>query len=243
MSTTLFITLPVAVLLTVVVTVFSINAQTTGLNLDVMNYIEEAIQNYDQIPNERKEALQELAQFVSTKLHKNEDAKLIFICTHNSRRSHMSQIWASVAAHYYQIPHIKTYSGGTEATAFNPRAVAALQRAGLEINQTTEGKNPLYKVQLGEDTPPLKAFSKKYDDSANPQHDFAAIMTCSQADEACPFVPGASFRLSLPYEDPKEADGTSQEASRYDERSRQIATEMLYCLSQVKDITTSQVTH
>jgi len=237
MKTTLLIDWLVAALMTVVATIFPNNTQTTRMNEDVMKYVEEAIQDFDQIPNERKESLQELAQFISTKVSNKEAAKLIFICTHNSRRSHMSQIWASVAAHYYQIPHILTFSGGTEATAFNPRAVAALQRTGLEITPTTTGNNPRYRVQFGEYTLPQHAFSKKYDDPANPQEGFAAIMTCSQADEACPFVPGAAFRVSLPYDDPKAADGTHQEAIRYDERSKQIATEMLYLLNQVKRIT------
>jgi len=208
-----------------------------------MKYLEVAIQQFHQIPEKRKESLQELAQFVSSKVKNNEDANLIFICTHNSRRSHLSQIWASVAADYYQIPHILTYSGGTEATAFNPRAVAALQRAGLNITPLTEGNNPHYQVQLGDFTLPQVAFSKKYDDPSNPRQDFAAVMTCSQADEACPFVPGAACRISLPYHDPKEADGTPQETTRYDERSKQIATEMLYLLNEVKRITTPQNTN
>ncbi|MEM9674359.1 MAG: protein-tyrosine-phosphatase [Bacteroidota bacterium] len=206
---------------------------TFRLNNDVMNYLQEATQSFDRIPNERKEMLKELAAFIREKQNKKEEIKLIFICTHNSRRSHMSQIWASVAAYFYQIQNVQTFSGGTEATAFNPRAVAALQRTGLTITKMTEGNNPRYQVQLGDNDLVEEAFSKKYDDPVNPQRDFAAIMTCSQADEACPFVPGAALRLSLPYDDPKEADGTAQEASRYDERSQQIATEMLYCFSQV----------
>ena len=119
------------------------------LNNDVMTYLQEATQAFDQIPNERKETLKELAAFIREKQDNNEEAKLIFICTHNSRRSHMSQIWASVAAQYYQIPNVQTFSGGTEATAFNPRAVAALQRAGLTIAKRTEGNNPRYQVRSG----------------------------------------------------------------------------------------------
>ncbi|MEM6842688.1 MAG: protein-tyrosine-phosphatase [Bacteroidota bacterium] len=198
-----------------------------------MNYIQEATQRFNHIPDERKQALKELAVFIREKQDNNQEVKLIFICTHNSRRSHMGQIWASIGAHYYQIPKVQTFSGGTEATAFNPRAVAALQRAGLTIDKMTEGDNPRYQVSLDDSNLVQKAFSKKYNDPPNPKQDFAAIMTCSQADKACPFVPGATLRLSLPYDDPKEADGTPQEANRYDERSKQIATEMLYCFSQV----------
>nr|WKN34572.1 protein-tyrosine-phosphatase [Tunicatimonas sp. TK19036] len=199
-----------------------------------MHTIQEATQQFDQIPDERKESLRELAQFIQTKVSAGQEAQLIFICIHNSRRSHMSQLWASVAAHHYQIPRVQTYSGGTEATAFNPRAVAAMERAGLAIEKVSEGENPRYRVKYAEGAPELEVFSKKYDDPANPQRDFAAIMTCSQADEACPFVPGAAFRLALPYEDPKEADDTPEETSRYDERSQQIATEIFYCFSQIQ---------
>ena len=200
-----------------------------------MNYIQQAQQGFDRIPDERKKQLKKLAQFVQTKIKSGEAAQLIFICTHNSRRSHISQWWARVAADYYEVPNVHTFSGGTEATAFNPRAVAALERAGFTIEKTSEGDNPHYWVAYASDAPAQEAFSKKYDDAANPQENFAAIMTCSQADENCPFVPGATLRVAIPYEDPKEADGTPEEATRYDERSRQIATEMLYCFSQVNE--------
>ncbi len=199
-----------------------------------MHTIEEAIQDFDQIPDERKDNLKELALFIQKKVKAGEEAKLIFICTHNSRRSHMGQLWASLAAHHYNVPKVQTFSGGTEATAFNPRAVAALKRDGFDIEKISQGENPRYRVRYDQHMPAQEVYSKKYDDPANPREDFAAIMTCSQADEACPFVPGAIFRIALPYEDPKEADGTPQEAARYDERSRQIATEMLYCFSQIE---------
>ena len=208
---------------------------TPTFNKYVMDYIQEATQGFDQIPKERQKTLKELAAFIRKKIDKEEEAKLIFICTHNSRRSHMSQIWASVAAHYYQIRQVQTFSGGTEATAFNPRAVAALERAGLAIDKMTEGNNPHYQILWDDNTLVQEAFSKKYDDPVNPPEGFAATMTCSQADEACPFVPGATLRFSLPYEDPKKADDTPEEATRYDERSKQIATEMLYCFSQVNE--------
>ena len=198
-----------------------------------MNYIQQAQQEFDQIPDERKERLQKLALFVRDKVKVGEEVELIFICTHNSRRSHMGQWWARVAADYYEVPNVRTFSGGTEATAFNPRAVAALERACFAIEKISEGDNPHYRVAYASDAPAQEAFSKKYDDAANPQENFAAIMTCSQADENCPLVPGATLRVAIPYEDPKEADGTPEETTRYDERSKQIATEMLYCFSQI----------
>ena len=80
----------------------------------------------------------------------------------------------------------------------------------------------------------LKVFSKRFDDFANAADDFAAVMTCADADENCPFIPGTSARIALNYQDPKVADGTSEEQQTYDARQRQIATEMLFVFSQIK---------
>lgn len=186
------------------------------------------------IPQERKEELNKIAQFVQTKKEAGEPANLIFICTHNSRRSHLSQIWSATAAAHYGIEEgINTYSGGTEATAFNPRAVAAIERAGFKV-QNPGGDNPRYQVNYADNGQAMECFSKKFDDPANASENFAAIMTCSDADKNCPFIPGASIRVPIPYVDPKESDGTEQEAATYDERCKQIATEMFYLMSQVK---------
>lgn len=189
---------------------------------------------FDAIPENRRDALGVLADFVRDRRAAGEPAPLTFICTHNSRRSHMGQLWASTAAAWYGIDAVGTYSGGTEATAFNPRAVAALERAGFEI-QAPDGapENPRYRVTYAPDGPVLTAFSKVYDDPSNPQEGFAAVMTCAAADASCPVVPGAAVRVSIPYVDPKEADDTPEEPRRYDERARQIATEMFYLFSQV----------
>jgi protein-tyrosine-phosphatase len=162
-----------------------------------------------------------------------EKAKLIYICTHNSRRSHFGQIWAATAAEYYGISNVESYSGGTESTAFNERSVAAVRRAGFEVMKTTEGTNPIYHAKYDENGKQIVAFSKKYNDAANPQNDFCAIMTCNSADQACPVVFGASLRVATQYEDPKAFDDTPKEANMYDERCKQIATETLYLFSKV----------
>ncbi len=197
-------------------------------------YTQNLIKDFSKISDERKLQLKKIALFVETKISSNEVAKLIFICTHNSRRSHLSQIWAHVAAKYYHINNVKTYSGGTEATAFNPKAVEALKRAGFKIDKISDDKNSVYQVKFNDTDTAITAFSKKYYDISNPQSDFCAIMTCSQADKVCPFVKGQSSRVSLPYEDPKVFDGTPEESKMYDERCKQIATEMCYIFSMVK---------
>jgi arsenate reductase len=146
----------------------------------------------------------------------------------------MAQLWASVGAAHYGVKNVETFSGGTEATAFNPRAVAALQRAGFKIEQGPQKTNPRYKVFIGTPAEPLVCFSKVYHAEPNPKSDFCAVMTCAQADKNCPIVHGASVRLAICYEDPKTADGTPMEGARYDERCAQIAREMLYAFSLVK---------
>lgn len=195
---------------------------------------ERLLHGFDAISPERKELLKQLTVFVEKRVHSSKPVYLNFICTHNSRRSHLSQLWAQAASHYYGIPDVQSFSGGTEATAFNPRAVKAMQEAGFDILKMKDGENPVYKVRFADDAKPVTAFSKKYDDPFNHNKDFAAIMTCSHADENCPLVLGATARIALTYDDPKEFDGTPQEAAKYKERVEQIGTEILYAFSLVK---------
>lgn len=199
---------------------------------DLAQYIDSALRHIDEIPRRRKLALEEVAAFVSSKRSAGEATDLTFICTHNSRRSQMGQLWAAAAAAHFGIDEVHTHSGGTEATLFNPRAVAALERAGFVI-ENPDGDNPHYFVTFVEGGPVQECFSKTYDDPFNPAEGFAAIMTCSEADAACPIVAGAALRVPIRYEDPKVADGTSDETAAYDERCLQIATEMLYLFSRV----------
>jgi arsenate reductase len=144
----------------------------------------------------------------------------------------MSQVWAQTAAAYYGL-RVETFSGGTEATAFNPRAVAALKRAGFEIAEPGAQNNPHYEVQFLASGEPVTCFSKVYSDPPNPARDFCAVMVCSDADKNCPSVAGAALRVPLHFEDPKSADNTPAEAARYDERCAQIAREMLFVFSRV----------
>lgn len=198
----------------------------------LQSYMEDLRREAEMIPESRKEQLAMLAKYIERKKNSNAPASLNFICTHNSRRSHISQIWAATAIAYFDLDSVSTFSGGTEATAFNPRAVAAMERAGFQI-ENPGGDNPHYFVSFSQSKPPLECFSKTFDDPFNPQTGFAAIMTCSQADENCPFIPGAEWRLALTYEDPKEADDTPEERARYDERVRQIGREIFYAMNLV----------
>jgi arsenate reductase len=157
--------------------------------------IERLEERFNEIPQGRKILLESFATYISEKMKENKEINLTFICTHNSRRSHMSQIWAQTAAEYFEIPNVECFSGGTEATAFNPRAVKAIRDAGFKVEQLNQSENPVYLVYYADDKDPLKCFSKVYSDDFNPSKNFAAIMTCSDADENCPVVFGAESKI------------------------------------------------
>ncbi|UXP30899.1 protein-tyrosine-phosphatase [Reichenbachiella agarivorans] len=184
------------------------------------------------ISAERKEVLKVLIDYVQSKVDAGQEVNLNFICTHNSRRSQFSQIWAQTAADFFGVP-AHCYSGGVEVTAFNERAVDSIKRSGFGVAATGE-INPVYQVLHSEDAQAIQAFSKLFDDPINQAAQFAAVMTCSHADDNCPFIPGTEQRIPVRYEDPKAFDDTPQEAEKYDERSMQIASEMFYVFSEIK---------
>jgi len=186
------------------------------------------------ITTERKQTLSPLVEYIQEKTDNKESIRLNLICTHNSRRSHLSQIWAQTMAHHFGVANVSCYSGGTEATALFPMVASTLANTGFEVRMLSEGKNPVYGIKFSENEHPVICFSKRMDDDFNPKSNFAAIMTCSQADEGCPFVPGAEKRIPITYEDPKAFDDTPQQAEKYSERSKQIATEMFYVFSQIQ---------
>ena len=186
-----------------------------------------------QISTERKMVLQPLIDFIQSKILANKKINLNFVCTHNSRRSHLSQIWAQTAAHYFGLKNVFCYSGGTEATAMFPMVGKTLGNQGFQIAKLSDEKNSVYSVKYGKNEHPIMCFSKKYDDVFNPKSEFAAIMTCNSADEACPLVIGAEKRIPITFEDPKAFDNTPQQAEKYMERSLQIATELFYVFSQI----------
>ncbi len=201
---------------------------------NIASVCKELEKEFDTIPDERKEALLSFRAYLSLKLASDHTPKTIFVCTHNSRRSQIAQIWMAVAIDYYQLPPMKVYSGGTESTAFNIRAVKAFQRIGFSIRtDKTDLDNPVYRVRWNSEMDPYPLFSKKYNHPSNPKEAFAAIMVCSAADEACPFVTGCDYRLSLPYDDPKDYDDMDVESQKYNAAVRDIGHEMLFVLSGV----------
>ena len=207
------------------------DAAKRDMNKEIENIIEQVSKEFDLISTERKATLEVLSNFIQTKRGKSD---LTFICVHNSRRSHLSQIWAQVAASHYGFNDITCYSGGTEVTSMYPMIAETLIGQGFQIETIAETENPIYSIKFDGNTHPLIAFSKLFDSDFNPAENFGAIMVCSSADTNCPYISTAAKRILLPFEDPKAFDETDLQKEKYIERSLQIAREMLYAFSKVK---------
>lgn len=186
------------------------------------------------VSNERKEVLIPLVNYIQSKTNANEEIRLNFICTHNSRRSHLSQIWAQTMAFHFGINNVFCYSGGTEATAMFSKVGETLVNQGFQIQKISNEQNPVYAVKFDDNQHPIICFSKAYFDDFNPKTNFGAIMTCNNADEGCPMFFGAEARFPIKYDDPKVFDGTELMNEKYTERSLQIASEMYFVFSQIK---------
>ncbi len=188
---------------------------------------------FSEISEDRKQLLQKISHFIQTKKDSDQPINLVYVCTHNSRRSHFGQVWAAVAANYFGIKNVHAFSGGTEATTFNPNAINALRKIGFDVMVDGQTINPTYTVKFAEEAY-TTCFSKVYNHPTNPKQNFAAIMTCSDAEQNCPFIPGVELRIGTTYNDPKAFDNTPQQDAAYTERATQIALECLFVFSLVK---------
>jgi arsenate reductase (thioredoxin) len=194
----------------------------------ISNFSEESISP------ERREILQPLINYIQAKKNSGETIRLNFICTHNSRRSHLSQIWAQTMAFQFRIKNVFCYSGGTETTALFPKVAETLTNQGFQIHKLSESTNPVYALKYAESESAIICFSKTYDNPFNPKANFGAIMTCNSADEGCPFVLGAEARFPIKYDDPKAFDQTEMQNQKYAERSLEIAQEMWWVFSNIR---------
>jgi arsenate reductase len=198
---------------------------------EILNHISTFSEN--NISTERQNILKPLVDYIQAKKNSGETIRLNFICTHNSRRSHLSQIWAQTIAFHFGIKIVYCYSGGTEATALFPKVAETLTNQGFQIHKLSELENPVYAVKYDENEAAIICFSKTYDHPFNPKDKFGAIMTCNSADEGCPFVLGAEARFPIKYDDPKTFDNTDLQNDKYAERSLEIAQEMWWVFSKI----------
>lgn len=201
---------------------------------DIYKICEELVLKFDEIPDERKFQLGRISEYIDLKIKQGFPARLMYVCTHNSRRSQFGQVWAATASKFYEIENIQVFSGGTEVTSFNKNALNALKYLGFIIKPENSNSNQIYTVSFGE-SESIDCFSKMFNDKTNPQNEFAAIMTCSEAEENCPFVPGTDFRIATTYDDPKVFDESPLREQKYIDRCLQIGLETLYVFSQLSE--------
>jgi arsenate reductase len=186
------------------------------------------------IPAERLAILKPVADYIQQKKDTGALIRLNFICTHNSRRSHLSQIWAQTMAYHFGVQNVFCYSGGTEATAMYPKVAETLQNQGFQIQQLAGTENPVYTVKFAQNEAAIICFSKTYQNEFNPASQYGAILTCNNADEGCPVVIGAEARFPVKYNDPKAFDNTDLQTEKYAERSLEIAQEMWWVFGQIQ---------
>ena len=186
------------------------------------------------ISDERKVVLLPLVNYIQEKVNAGESIRLHFICTHNSRRSHLSQIWAQTMAYHVGLKNVSCYSGGTEATAIFIKVLETLTSQGFQVLRLSGNENPVVAVKFAANENPILCFSKTYDHPFNPSTQFGAVMTCSNADEGCPIVVGSEARFPIKYDDPKAYDETPLQTEKYAEKSLDIAREMWWVFSQIK---------
>ncbi len=227
--------LKTATIIIALIAIFHVPSFSQTFYATLQEYTEKVTTEFNQIEKSRIKKLKSLAAYVFEDWKKTHKINGLFICTHNSRRSHMASLWFQATSYYYGIPNFNTYSGGTKTTALNPRAANALNRAGFKYQTAnSEEDNPVYFFTMGERYPVTKMYSKIFDAKENPTNDFFAVLVCSDADKSCPSVTGADKRFSLPYDDPRFSDNTASEQKSYDDTCRKIAREMFYVLSLVK---------
>lgn len=211
--------------------------ENSKLNTLLSHFVNECKSNFTSISIERKQKLEELAKSVEHSYKKTRKSNLVFVCTHNSRRSHFGQLMATIMAVHFGLD-ITSYSAGTETTRFHPNAIAAILSVGFNlVPQTNSSKssNTVFVLSYSTDEKQsIKCFSKTIFDESLPKDKFIAIMVCSDANENCPFIPGADIRFSLAYEDPKIYDNDDDAVNHYKESLFQIGTELAFCFSKIK---------
>lgn len=187
------------------------------------------------IDSKRKELLENIAHFIGSELQAGRQVNINFICTHNSRRSQLSQVWSHFATEHFSLRNIQSFSGGTAVTAFHRNTVKTLQEKGFIFEIANSSiENPVYTINYTGCIKPINGFSKRYDSLHN-QYPFIAITTCSEADSNCPFIAEAIQRFHLPFKDPKSSDGTPIQAESYLAANRQISGEIHYLFKFLSD--------
>ena len=140
--------------------------------------------------------------------------KIVFICTHNSRRSQLCEVWGSILSKRFNLD-LSFFSAGTEKTEVCGEAIKSLERAGMDF--TIVGNNILIQNKI-------ELHSKTLDEIK--EDEFISLITCSDAEKNCPIDPRSKKNIKLFYDDPKKYDGTKEESDEYDKTCKLIASEL-----------------
>ena len=114
-----------------------------------------------------------------------EPIRVLFLCTGNSCRSQMAEGWLRALGG--DAFHVE--SAGIEAHGKNPRAIAAMEEAGVDISAQ---ESTVVTPRMLENADVL-------------------VTVCGHADEHCPAAPAATRKIHWPLSDPAKAHGTEAE--------------------------------
>ena len=211
------------------------NNDTRPFNEALTPYCESLEDEFNNVPDSTQEQLKVAGTYIINRLNNGQIASISFVCEHNSRKSHLGQIWTTLATQYYQLDHVKCYSGGTTPTYVNQRIINALGNTGIQISEKgIAGHGPKYLLDYGKSSRGFEIFSKRFDHPMNPDTNYLAISLCLNPDECCPISYGADKQLSIPYEDLQPFGNTPLESAKYDEQCRMVARDMFYMMDFVK---------
>ena len=114
-----------------------------------------------------------------------ERRRVLFICTHNSARSHMAE--GFLGARYGD--RYEAFSAGTKPSQVNPLAISVMAEAGIDISGHR---------------------SKGVEKFLGQEFDYV-VTVCDHANETCPFFPGGKNRLHRGFKDPSAQQGSIEE--------------------------------
>ena len=142
------------------------------------------------ISEKRKALLNDLASSLKKEIvlkEQNDDSvAVVYLCTHNSRRSHFAQVWGHIASVYFGVSNLKNLFRRYSCYACHPNTIAALKQIGFDIKcDDLSCENPLYHVYYN-DEEFIECYSKANSDESLPQKDFIAVMTCSDSVTTAP---------------------------------------------------------
>ena len=167
----------------------------------------------------QKDRLELIANELNKKI--KETNVLVFLCTHNSRRSQICEVWGSIFSLIYK-KEILINSAGTIKTSVHKEIFNVLKKCGVSVNENEEiaFKNLLIKLK-----------SKTLDQIDAKK--FIAIMTCSDAEKSCPIDSRSVKNINMFFKDPKVYDNTKYMEEEYLKTNSNIAEELNYIFKRI----------